>query len=150
MAFASLSVIPSCAVTSDVVMTDSRGVSGSSNWMSREVTIPRSFEPRFPSSVEMIRRVLYHSRAWRRTSDRDAREALGGFDAKDLFDCVVWPQHNRRGDEAVLVKLDGSDHCRLGRDRLVVMDDSDSSQQLTGRDQRVFHNLQECDSQPWR
>ena len=51
----------------------------------------------------------------RRTGDWDARETLGGFDIEDLFDPVVWPQHNGRGDEAVLVTLDGSNHCRLGR-----------------------------------
>ena len=59
--------------------------------------------------------VRCHPHSQERTSNRDARGALGGFDIKDFFDHVVWPQHNRRGDKAVFVTLDGSDHRRLGR-----------------------------------
>jgi len=51
---------------------------------------------------------------------------------------MMWSQHNWGGDKAVLVTLDGSNHCRLGRNRLVVVYDSDSSQKLMKGVVRVF------------
>lgn len=75
----------------------------------------------------------------KRTGDRDARETLSSLYIKDVFDSMMRSQHNWRGDKAVLVTLDGSNHCRLGRNRLVVVNDSDSSQKLTKGVVRVFH-----------
>ena len=66
---------------------------------------------------------------------------MGSFDIEDFFDRVIGPQHNRRGNEAVLVTLDGPDHCRLGRGRLVVMYHPDSSQKLTKSVVGTFPNI---------
>jgi len=49
--FASRSVTPEGAVTISVVIILDRTVDGSWNWMSREVTIPRSLPPREPVSM---------------------------------------------------------------------------------------------------
>lgn len=67
-----------------------------------------------------------------RTCDGDAAEAKPCFDVKDVFHQVGGGQDDRIRDEAVLVPLDGTDHGGLGLGGLVMVDDTDTSQELVG------------------
>lgn len=74
------------------------------------------------------------------TSDRDATKTEPGLDVQDVVDDVVWREHDRVGDESVLVSLDSADHLRLRLRRLVVMNYTNSAEELHVR--HLYVNIQ--------
>lgn len=65
-----------------------------------------------------------------RTSDRDTAEAQACLDVEDIFDGVCGGKDDGISNEAVLVTLHGADHRGLRFCRLVVVNDTDASQEL--------------------
>lgn len=66
------------------------------------------------------------------TSNGDTTEPKAGLDVEDGLDSVLRREDDRVGDEAVLVLLDLADHGGLSLGGVVVVDDTESSQESDG------------------
>ena len=67
------------------------------------------------------------------TSDGDTAEAQTRLDLEYVVDDSIGTEADRVGDETILVAFDGADHSRLRLGRLVVVDYTDASEELSIR-----------------